>query len=258
MPRSQPPISRRSARTANGRRARRVIDVVVGDLERMRLDAGATISAVARAAGVSQPHLSQILAGRREPSISVLVAVSTALGSDLSVRSYPRAGPRLRDAVQAPIVEELCRIADPRWRRSVEVQVHRPARGFIDVVFDDLAQPVIVATEVQSRVDRLEQQLRWSADKAASLPSSDLWAFIPGQPSVSRLLVLRSTVPTRDLARRFSATLAASYPAPTIDVYRSLTGHDAPWPGAGILWATVTGDSVRILERPPRGVELGR
>lgn len=258
MPLSQPAVSRRSARTANGRRARKVIDVAVGDLERMRLDAGATISAVARAAGVSQPHLSQILAGRREPSISVLVALATALGADLSLRSYQRSGPRLRDAVQAPIVEELCRIADARWRRSVEVQVHRPARGFIDLVFDDLAQPVIIATEVHSRVDRLEQQLRWSADKAASLPSSDLWPFLASEPAISRLLVLRSSVATRDLARRFRATLAAAYPARTIDVYRSLTGHDATWPGAGILWATVAGNSVRILERPPRGVELGR
>jgi hypothetical protein len=124
--------------------------------------------------------------------------------------------------------------------------VTRPARGFIDLVFDEPAQAVIVATEVQSRLDRLEQQIRWAQDKAQSLPSADLWQFLTGTPTISRRLVLRSTVATRELARRFRATLEAAYPARTIDVHRALIEGDVRWPGAGILWADVRGDTARI------------
>jgi transcriptional regulator with XRE-family HTH domain len=217
-----------------------------------------SITALSRESGVSQAHVSQVLAGAREPSIAVLTALTVALGGDLSIRVYPGTGPRLRDGIQARIVEELIRTVAPAWRRSVEVPVTRPARGFIDLVFDEPAQSVIVATEVQSRLDRLEQQVRWAQDKAQSLPSADLWRFLSGAPTISRLLVLHSTVPTRELARRFQATLQVAYPSRSADVHRALIVGDVPWPGAGILWADVRGDAVRILDRPPRGVDLGR
>ena len=136
-----------------------------------------SIRALARESGVSQAHVSQVLAREREPSIAVLTALTEALGADLSIRAYPGTGPKLRDGIQARIVEELLRTVAPIWRRSVEVPVTRPARGFIDVVFDEPVQSVIVATEVQSRTDRLEQQVRWAQDKAQSLPSTDSVAF---------------------------------------------------------------------------------
>ena len=251
-------ITRKSLKTATGRRARAVTAVVVGEIDRQRRDAGISISALSRASGVSQAHLSQLIAGKREPSLAVLTALTEALGADLSVRVYPGTGPKLSDGIQARIVEELVRLAASTWRRSVEVPVTRPARGYIDVVFDDPVQTVIVATEVQSRMDRLEQQVRWAQDKAHSLPSAELWRFLPAAPTISRLLVLRSTVATRELARRFQATLGSAYPARTADVHRALVAGMVPWPGAGILWADVHGDTVRILDRPPRGVDLGR
>jgi hypothetical protein len=65
-------------------------------------------------------------------------------------------------------------------------------------------------------------------------------------------------VATREIARRFESTMRTAYPARTVDVYRALVEPDRPWPGHGILWADVRGDVVRILERPPRGVRLGR
>jgi hypothetical protein len=207
---------------------------------------------------VSQAHISQMLAGDREPSIAVLTALTEALGADLSIRIYPGTGSKLRDAFQARTVEELVRLAAPIWRRSVEVPVTRPARGFIDVVFDEPVQAVVVATEVQSRIDRLEQQLRWAQDKAQSLPSADVWHFLTRPTTISRLLVLRSTVANRELARRFRATFEAAYPASSADVYAALVSGSSPWPGPGILWADLRGDMVRILDRPPRGVDLGR
>lgn len=134
----------------------------------------------------------------------------------------------------------------------------RPARGFIDVVFDCHLRRSMIATEVASRLDRLEQTLRWAQDKAQSLPSSDLWNRTNGDRALARLLVLRSATATRAIARRFEATLRAAYPARTAEVYAALTSDSEPWPGNGILWADVNADSVRILSRPPRGVHVGR
>ncbi len=206
---------------------------------------------------MSQPHLSQIFAGNREPSISVLTAIATALGGDVSIRFYPTTGPVIHDRVQARIVEELLRIAAPEWDATVEVAVQRPARGFIDVVFDSQSLATVVATEVESRIDRLEQHLRWAQDKAASLPSAAMWPYLVGDRTTSRLLVLRSTAANRALARRFEATLRAAYPARAAEVFASLT-TGSPWPGAGILWADVRGDVATILDRPPRSVAVGR
>ena len=228
------------------------------DLDRVRRDAGASLRQLALACGVSEPYLSLVFAGRREPSISVLTAISRALGGDLSIRCYPSGGPQIHDRSQAPIAEELLRIAAPTWDRNVEVAVVRPARGFVDIVFDSEPRAATVATEVETRFDRLEQQIRRAEEKARSLPSSDLWRAIDGDRTIYRLLVVRSTAATREVARRFEATLRAAYPARASDVYAALTEPDQSWPGHGILWADLRGDAVRILDRPPRGVGVGR
>jgi transcriptional regulator with XRE-family HTH domain len=249
--------SRKSPGTVNGRRTRAVLRAALVELDRARRDAGISLRRLAAESGVSQGFLSQIFAGDREPSVSVLSAITHALGGDLSIRFYPTTGPHIHDRIQSRIVEELLQIADPSWRRSVELPVVRPARGFIDLVLDRPRPPDVIATEVRSRLDRLEQSIRWSQDKAGALPSSDLWRSIDGDPTVHRLLVLRSTADTREIARRFESTLRAAYPARSADVHAALTGPDRPWPGHGILWADVWGDTVRVLDHPPRGVELG-
>lgn len=251
-------ISRKSPRTAVGRQARATRRVIAADIIRAQTDAGISRRAMARAAGIDPGFLSQILAGDREPSISVLVALAEALGGRISFRLDPGTGPRIYDRIQARIVEELLRVVHARWRRSLEVPVVRPVRGFIDIVLDQIDPPTIIATEVQSRIDRLEQQLRWMAEKASALPSSDVWAMLTGDPRISRLLVLRSTEATRSLARRFETTLRTAYPARTSDAVLALTTATAPWPAAAILWADVRGDVVRLMDGPPRGVGLGR
>ena len=251
-------VSRTSPRTATGRTTREIHRVVLGEIDRLRRDAGMSVRRLALEAAVDPGYLSQVFAGSRSPTTFVLVALTKVLGADLSMRVYPTTGPTVRDAIQAPIGEELLRIVAPTWRRSVEVGVYRPARGFIDIVFDEPSLAVAVATEIQSRIDRLEQQVRWAQDKAQSLPSSDMWRFLDGEHAISRLLVLRSTSATREVARRFQATLEAAYPARAADVFTALTIAGTPWPGPGILWADVDGDHVRVREHPPRGVTLGR
>ena len=243
------------------RRRRKALDrlrsMIGTELRRLRLDAGLSLSRVAEASGVSRSHLNELELGTADPSLPRLVAMADALGADLSIRFYPNTGPLVRDHIQARIVEELLRIAHPRWRRFTEVPVYRPARGRIDVVMHDPGSAVVVATEVHSQVRRLEQQLGWARLKAESLPSADLWSRLEREPAVRQLLVLRNTRATRELARTFESTLRTAFPARAADVFAAVAS-DGEWPGHGLLWADVTRDAVRILDRPPRGVMLGR
>lgn len=262
-PRGMLMSGRQSAILAEAQRRHRELRRAIGaDLRALREDSGVTLSSAALAAGIDRTHLHRIELGERGASLEVLSAISTALGARLSMRAYPDTGPRIRDRHQAAMLDALLAILDPRWRRILEVPVHRPARGYIDAVLADLTSdvPIVVATEVQSDLRRLEQQIRWAADKAESLPSASAWSFLAppdlGDPLVSRLLVLRSTARTRSLVDQFPHLLEAAYPAMTRDVHSALAST-APWAGAGILWARVEGGQATILPRPPRGVRFG-
>lgn len=250
-PRRRPGIDRTVIR-----RQRELIQGYTRDLLRIRTDAGATHGRVAEVAGIDRSHYSRIESGQAEPSLKVLVAIATALGSDLSIRMYAGSGPRLTDRHQARMVEALLRSLHRSWRPHVEVPVSRPVRGVIDLVLERPGAELFVASEVQSEIRRLEQQIRWAAEKANSLASSDLPR--PGtDPVVSRLLVLRSTTATRQVARQFEMTLRAAYPTPTNDVVESLR-EGTTWPGPGIVWIRIEGELVEMLSRPPRGVNVGR
>jgi len=209
---TEPRLLRTSRRTATGRAAAEMRRRVGLEIRRLRIDAGLSIRALAAAAGIDHGFLARIEAGTAEPSYAVLLAIGEILGADLSVRLYPTTGPRIHDRIQAPILEELFRIVHPRWRRFAEVGVTRPARGFVDAVFGLGPGAVVVATEVESSIRRLEQQIRWAHDKADSLPSAAAWPLIvPAdgpRPVVSRLLVVRATQANREVARTFERTLA--------------------------------------------------
>jgi transcriptional regulator with XRE-family HTH domain len=251
-------ISRNSKRTKVGRRAHEIVTATGADIRRMRLDAGLSQRRLAEAAGLDHGFLSQVECGRRAPSLAVLVAISTALGGELRVRIYPGTGPRIRDPLQARMVEVLLESLHRKWTRHLEVPVYRPVRGVIDLVIHDPDNPIVGATEVHSELRRLEQQVRWSHEKADALPSASIWRFADPPPTVDRLLVVRNTRTNRDIVERFASTLMTDYPARTIDAHRALTTADAPWPGSAILWITVDGDDIRLLDRPPRGVTAGR
>lgn len=137
----------------------------------------------------------------------------------------------------------------------------KPARGVIDLALDDSLAGILIATEFQSRIERLEQQIRWHREKEESLASSQLWAFVTGRGSkpygTSRLLVLRSTTALRSLANAYVETLAATYPARAADAVAALR-VEAPWPGPAIVWMTVDDGVARLLDGPPDGVRLGR
>ncbi len=235
------------------RRHREMLRDISEHLRRLREDSGLTQTSVAHAAGLSQGYLSEIEAGHRDPTLETLHALAAVLGCDLSVRLFPNSGPAIRDRFQAHIVEALLRILNPRWTAYLEVPVHRPVRGIIDLVLADPSTGLLVATEVHSELRRVEQQLRWAHEKADALATTDLAARMraeaPSDPRVSRLLVLRSTVRTRALARELATTFAVEFPADPGAILEALTTPDAPWPGPGLLWATAEGSAAWIQTR---------
>ena len=110
-----------------------------------------------------------------------------------------------------------------------------------------------MATELNSQLRRVEQQIRWSTQKADALAALPEFA---GE-RVGRLLVVRNTAAMRDVVRTAAGTLSAAYPARAVDALASLTG-EAPWPGAAMIWANVEGGRARILDGAPRGIVVGR
>jgi hypothetical protein len=187
--------------------------------------------------------------------------VALAFDADLRLRVFANTGPRLRDRFQAPMIEALLGIVSPAYDRHLEVPVHRPVRGVIDLVLAAIAFGRIVTVEAQSEIRRLEQELRWAAEKSDALPSTALWPALTAStttPTISRVLLLRSTQATRALAREFAATLAAAYPANPSELIAALRNPAVPWPANGLLWARVEHGRAVILDGAPRGVAIGR
>ena len=230
-------------------------------LRGIRIAAGLTLSAVARAAGIDRSFLGRIERAERRASLTVLVRVATVLGAEVSLRAFAAAGPALRDRFQAPMTDALLQVLHARWLGDPEVVVRHPVHGIIDLLISERTDdPLAIVTEMQSELRRLEAQLRWHREKEGALRSADCWPFLSaaGSPTTSRLLVLRSTRANRDLVNRYEATFRAAYPARCADVLAALRTADAPWPGAGLIWMRVERGRATILPGPPRGVRLGR
>ena len=222
-------------------------------IRELRLDAGISQARLARGAGVTPAYVSAIEAGSEHPNSLVLMRLATVLGADLSIKLFANTGPLLRDHLQLPMTEELMRVTELAWRRHPEVAVYKPVRGVIDTVLEHRTHPDTVATELQSQLRRVEQQVRWAGQKADAL------AELPAQNGrrVSRLLVLRNTHAMREVARAADETLSAAYPARTRDAVAALAG-EAPWPGSAIVWMRIDQGRATLMDGPPRGVALGR
>jgi transcriptional regulator with XRE-family HTH domain len=242
--------------TASDRLRRRLGE----EIARSRLDQGFSQSTLARAAGIDRSHLSRIERGVGDPSLETLVALSLALGTDLAVRLYPNTGSPLRDRHQAGMADAFLAALHERWRPWLEVPVRAPTRGLIDLVLEDHAHRILVATELESTISRLEQHLRWAHEKADALRSAAAWPnwARDGDPGIERLLVLRSSRANRALIRTFETLFRTEFPARTADAIQALTTTDAVWPGPAIVWVEVGGGASRLLTGPPRGVSVGR
>ena len=239
-------MNARQVDRAAARAAARAARAFREDVDRLRLDAGISVPELATAAGVDRAYLYRILAGTAEPSDETRARLAVALGADLAVRLYPNTGPLVRDRHQGPILEALLASHHPRWHPFTELRVLRPSRGWIDVAFHEPGQGLIVATEIESELHRIEQLVRWSGEKAASPPSWEGWDRL-GRPTISQLLVVRRTRANRAVVADFAQQLRAAYPAHPDDTIAALTTAGIPWPGPALVWADVRDGRARLL-----------
>ncbi len=196
------------------------------DLRRMREDAGASRAAVGRLAGVDPTVVARLEDGSIRPTLETYARAAAALGADLAARVYPETGPRIRDRHQVRMAEVLIASLHPRWQVTPEVAVRRPVRGWIDLALHDPGAQLTVATELESELRRLEQLIRWSAEKAEAIGAG------------SRLLVVRWTRHNRAVVERSRRLLRETYPADPRDALEAISGT-AAWPGAALLWARI-------------------
>jgi hypothetical protein len=101
-------------------------------------------------------------------------------------------------------------------------------------VLHDRVAACAIATEIQSSLGRLEQLVRWSAEKVASLPSWDGYTHLGPIATTSSLLLVRSTRTTRSIGRQFARQLEIAYPAHPEDAIAAITGT-RPWPGTALI-----------------------
>src|SRR3954447_26897003 len=191
---------------------------IAAELRRLREDSGITRTAVAVAAGVHPSAVARAEEGTILPTLETYVRLSAALGADFLARPYPSTGPRIRDRHQVRMAELLLGTIHPRWSATPEVPVRRPSRGWVDFVLHDPRADTLVASELESGLRRIEQTLRWSREKADSLPSAREWRrwAVGGEPEISRLLVVRWTRSNREMAASARRLLREAYPADPI------------------------------------------
>jgi transcriptional regulator with XRE-family HTH domain len=238
-------INRRATRAAAGIRRR-----TASDLAQFCDDAGISERDLSNASGVARGYVHRILAGEARPSLETYARLALPLGADLSVRFYPNTGPLIRDRHQARIAEALLDQLHPRWHPFTEVAVVTPARGWIDLALYESRESIVVATEIQSELRRLEQLVRWSCLKASALPSWSGWRDLAGgetgAPRISQLLVVRRTRATQAVGRDFERQIRLAFPAHPDDAVAALLGT-AGWPGPALIWVESTAATVRLL-----------
>jgi len=232
-------------------RRRRTREHVGRQMAVLRMEAGISQVTLAAAAGTDQGHLSRIERGLAIPSIDLLVSIGACLGADLGIRFFPGSGPRLRDRIQAPMVDALIRTLAPRWRPIPELPVPK-AHGFVDLAIGLRAGSLGIVCEAHSELRALDEVQRRLREKALAV--SDLGVI---GSEVSMLLLVRSTVQTRAVARTYEATLSATFPG-RVDLALAALRGDGMWPGPTLIWSTVAPGRATILEMPPRGVRVGR
>ena len=180
-----------------------------------------------RASPGSSPALAVQARGRGvRPTLETYARIAAALGADLAARVYPQTGPRIRDRHQVRMAEVVISSLHPRWQVTPEVAVRSPVRGWIDLALHDPGAQLVVAGELESELRRLEQLIRWSAQKADAIGAG------------SRLLVVRWTRHNRAAVEAARRLLREAYPADPRDALDAITGT-ATWPGPALVWARI-------------------
>ena len=77
-------------------------------------DAGISQRLLASASGLPQSTVSDILAGRVDPTLETYARLGAVLGADISAKFFPTTGPQVRDRHQGRILEVLLQERHPR------------------------------------------------------------------------------------------------------------------------------------------------
>jgi transcriptional regulator with XRE-family HTH domain len=203
-------------------RARRQLAELGRELRIARVTGGRTQSAVARAIGTSQAHVSQLERGRLSAvTYRQLALLGAAVGMNVSVRAFP-AGRRLLDAPQLALLADLRARAHPSWRWATEVPI--PLPGDFRAVDATAAIPgCVLACELWTRLADWQAQSR-----AALLKQRDLGA--------DRLVVvLRGSRANRSALGQAGAVAPESFPTGTRSCLEALAAGRDPGGNAIVL-----------------------
>lgn len=199
----------------------------------IRLRAGVSQAALARAIGVSRSVICRMEQGDPDVSARIRARAVSALGADFRIAVYPNDAPLIHDAAHARIVEDVLSRCDPSWHPTVEAPVPGPGRRSTDIRLERGADVVLI--EVETHIRALEAIIREGAEKRTAVAATSAEA----SAAVRRIHVVLVLPPTRHhraLVRAHPGIVAAAFPASQAALSAALSSPDLEWPGDGILW----------------------
>ena len=228
------PLNRLAAREAD-RELRRQSLRAAEELRALRIRTGMSQADVAREIGVTRSVISKLELGFPGTTLRTRFRMATLLGADLHLNVYAGSAPLIRDLVQAPFIEQMLADADPRWGRTIEAAVPGPGRRSVDLRLD--GPRAIVLIEVETRVGSLEEIIRELHSKREALEGARAPAA-PANKPVHVVLGLPRTRHHAAIVRDLPRTIAAAFPAPSVELEAAIRDTSKPWPGDGLLWIT--------------------
>jgi transcriptional regulator with XRE-family HTH domain len=219
----------RAAIHAGDRQLRRTCVRFGEEFREIRLRAGVSQAAVARAIGVARSVICRLEQGDPDVSPRIRARAASALGADIRISIYAEGAPLIHDAAHARIVEAVLALIHPSWRVTLESPIPGPGRRSSDLRLDrDLD---IVLLEVESRVRAVEAIIREGAEKRAAVAAS-----VGPERRLHAVLVLPPTRHHKSLVAAHPRIVTAAFPAAQDALLEALTTSAVPWPGDGILW----------------------
>lgn len=210
------------------------------EIREIRLRAGVSQAALARAIGVSRSVICRMEQGDPDVSARIRARAVSVLGGDFRIAVYPGGAPLIHDAAHARIVEAVLRRCDPSWHPTVESPVPGPGRRSTDIRLDRRGE--IVLMEVETHVRAFEAIIREGAEKRAAVAEAATAAAAAGGRVTSPaqrihvVLVLPPSRHHRVLVNAHPGIVAAAFPASAAELSRALANRHVAWPGDGILW----------------------
>jgi DNA-binding XRE family transcriptional regulator len=201
------------------------------EIRAIRLRAGVSQAALARAIGVARSVICRMEQGDPAVSSRIRARGVAAMGGDFRIAVYRDGTPLIHDAAHARIVEAVLGRCDPNWHPTVEAPVPGPGRRSTDIRLDRGGETVPM--EVETRVGGLEAIIRECAEKRTAVAETAQ----AGQ-RIHVLLVLPRTRHHRAIVHEHPGIVAAAFPADDAAVARALASPVVEWPGNGILWIT--------------------